>query len=145
MYLRERKSTSRRGRSREREREADSFLSREPNVGLDPRTLRSWLELKTDTSGTLVFIFLIILFFLSRPLTHIFPTSVTSTVKSLLVTHKDPCTNHCAKFYINITNYGHDIFNSISNFIEQPPHEYFDKYIYLFLINTFLFLHLLPW
>ena len=29
------------GREREREREAGSLLSREPDVGLDPRTLRS--------------------------------------------------------------------------------------------------------
>ena len=32
--------------------EADSFLSREPDVALDPRTLRSWPVLKTDASPT---------------------------------------------------------------------------------------------
>ena len=46
------------GREREREQqgeghrereEADSPLSREPKMGLDPRTLRSLPELKVDT------------------------------------------------------------------------------------------------
>ena len=32
----------------EGEREADSLLSREPDMGLEPRTLRLWPELKTD-------------------------------------------------------------------------------------------------
>jgi len=41
--LRERKRVSREG-----EGEADSLLSREPNVGLDPRTPRSQSELKAD-------------------------------------------------------------------------------------------------
>ena len=34
------------------EGEADSLLSGEPDVGLNPRTLRSWSELKADASLT---------------------------------------------------------------------------------------------
>jgi len=30
------------------EGEADSLMSREPDAGLNPRTLRSWPELKAD-------------------------------------------------------------------------------------------------
>ena len=44
----ERKRAGTEGRCRERE-EADFALSRERNVGLNPRTLGSWPELKTDT------------------------------------------------------------------------------------------------
>ena len=49
------------------EGEADSSLSREPDVGVDPGTLRSWPELKADAlsteplrcpSGLLLFVFL---------------------------------------------------------------------------------------
>ena len=40
VYLFERESRGR-GREREGEREADSLLSKEPDVGLNPRTLRS--------------------------------------------------------------------------------------------------------
>ena len=34
------------------ERQADSLLSAEPNLGLDPRTLRSWPETKSDAQLT---------------------------------------------------------------------------------------------
>ena len=37
------------GRQREREKQADFQLIREPEVGLDPRTLRSRPEQKADT------------------------------------------------------------------------------------------------
>ena len=48
LFDTEREITSRqRGRQRERE-EAGSLLSREPDVRLDPRTLRSWPELKAE-------------------------------------------------------------------------------------------------
>ena len=40
IYLTEREITSRQ-RGRQREEEAGSLLSREPDAGLDPRTLRS--------------------------------------------------------------------------------------------------------
>ena len=40
---------SREGAEAEGEGEADSPLSREPSMGLDPRTLRSWPELKADS------------------------------------------------------------------------------------------------
>ena len=40
------------GTERDEEGEAGSPLSREPNVGLDPRTLGSWPEPKADTSPT---------------------------------------------------------------------------------------------
>ena len=33
----------------EAEEEADSLLNKEPDVGLDPRTLESWPEPKADT------------------------------------------------------------------------------------------------
>ena len=38
------------GGAAEAKGEADSSLSREPDVGLDPRTLRSWPEQKADVS-----------------------------------------------------------------------------------------------
>ena len=44
IYLRERESEHRWGR----EGEAGSSLSREPDIGLDPRTLRSWPEPKAE-------------------------------------------------------------------------------------------------
>ena len=40
------------GRGAEVERDADSSLSREPNAGLNPRTLRSCPELRADTQLT---------------------------------------------------------------------------------------------
>ena len=56
IYLRERESTLVQGSmSRGRaggEEEADAPLSREPNVGLDPRTLGSWSEMKADADPT---------------------------------------------------------------------------------------------
>ena len=36
----------------EGEEEAGCLLSREPDMGLNPRTLKSWPELKTDTLPT---------------------------------------------------------------------------------------------
>ena len=39
-------------REKQAEGEADSLLSREPDVGLDPRTLQSWPELKADIQPT---------------------------------------------------------------------------------------------
>ena len=40
------------GKITEAEGEADAPLSREPNMGLDPRALSSWSELKADASPT---------------------------------------------------------------------------------------------
>ena len=68
LFYREREREGEREKERERERaqarvvgkgEADSLPSREPNIGLDPRTLGSQLEPKADTqplshSGMLV-------------------------------------------------------------------------------------------
>ena len=49
IYLFDRKSeTAQAGGAAEGEEEADSLLSRDPNVGLDSRTLGSWLKLKAD-------------------------------------------------------------------------------------------------
>ena len=47
MYLAERKSTSKGSRSGSRR-----GRSKEPDVGLDPRTLRSWPESKAGASPT---------------------------------------------------------------------------------------------
>lgn len=52
IYLTERKRERERtqtGGAAEEEGEAGSSLSREPDAGLHPRTLRSWPELKADT------------------------------------------------------------------------------------------------
>ena len=49
MYLRKSKSEwLQAGRAAEAEGEAGSPLIREPDVGLDPRILGSWPELKAD-------------------------------------------------------------------------------------------------
>ena len=55
IYLREREIVTeieRESTSEEEKGEAGSSLSREPDVGLDPRTLRSWPETKADASPT---------------------------------------------------------------------------------------------
>ena len=49
IYLKEHACMSGGG---EGEGEADSLLSRELNMGLDPRTLGSWSELKVDAQPT---------------------------------------------------------------------------------------------
>ena len=50
VYLREQKRAWAGVRGRESEEEADSSLSREPDMGLNPRTLRAWPELKVDAN-----------------------------------------------------------------------------------------------
>ena len=40
------------GGGTEKEEEADSLLNREPNVGIDPKTLGSWPEVKADAYPT---------------------------------------------------------------------------------------------